>query len=136
MNEFDMLAAAETARNGELPQNFWDDLSSGWRFRKEDNSKWAFAPDTPDWPIDAQGEKEKAVLLTSTFDSTADADMLISLLAAYRIPCFKYYAKEGGAGKVINGFSGYGADLYVPASRLEEARALLNAEPIFDEDNS
>ena len=40
-----------------------------------DNSKWAFAPDTPDWPIDAQGEKEKAVLLTSTFDSTADADM-------------------------------------------------------------
>lgn len=55
-----------------------------------DNSKWAFAPDTPDWPIDAQGEKEKAVLLTSRFDSTADADMLISLLVAYRIPCFKY----------------------------------------------
>ena len=51
------------------------------------------------------------------------------------IPCFKYYAKEGGAGKVINGFSGYGADLYVPASRLEEARELLSAEPIFpDED--
>ena len=74
-----------------------------------DNSKWAFAPDTPDWPIDAQGEKEKAVLLTSTFDSTADADMLISLLAAYRIPCFKYFDYEGGAGKVINGFSGYGA---------------------------
>ena len=73
-----------------------------------DNSKWAFAPDTPDWPIDAQGEKEKAVLLTSTFDSTADADMLISLLAAYRIPCFKYFDYEGGAGKVINGFSGYG----------------------------
>ena len=62
-----------------------------------DNSKWAFAPDTPDWPIDAQGEKEKAVLLTSTFDSTADADMLISLLAAYRIPCFKYFDYEGGA---------------------------------------
>ena len=61
-----------------------------------DNSKWAFAPDTPDWPIDAQGEKEKAVLLTSTFDSTADADMLISLLAAYRIPCFKYFDYEGG----------------------------------------
>lgn len=59
-----------------------------------DNSKWAFAPDTPDWPIDAQGEKEKAVLLTSTFDSTADADMLISLLAAYRIPCFKYFDYE------------------------------------------
>ena len=80
-----------------------------------DNSKWAFAPDTPDWPIDAQGEKEKAVLLTSTFDSTADADMLISLLAAYRIPCFKYFDYEGGAGKVINGFSGQPVRSRLPA---------------------
>ena len=99
-----------------------------------DNSKWAFAPDTPDWPIDAQGEKEKAVLLTSTFDSTADADMLISLLAAYRIPCFKYFDYEGGAGKVINGFSGYGASLYVPQSRLEEARDLMDSRPVEDEE--
>ena len=98
-----------------------------------DNSKWAFAPDTPDWPIDAQGEKEKAVLLTSTFDSTADADMLISLMAAYRIPCFKYFDYEGGAGKVINGFSGYGAGLYVPASRREEAEEILQAEPVTDD---
>ena len=98
-----------------------------------DNSKWAFAPDTPDWPIDAQGEKEKAVLLTSTFDSTADADMLISLLAAYRIPCFKYFDYEGGAGKVINGFSGYGAGLYVPASRREEAEEILQAEPVTED---
>ena len=33
--------------------------------------------------------------------------------------------EEGGAGKVISGFSGYGADLYVPASRLEEAQELM-----------
>ena len=84
----------------------------------------------------ANGEKEKAALLEQVFDSAADADMKLSMLAAYGIPCFKYYAKEGGAGKVINGFSGYGADLYVPASRLEEARELLAAEPIFDESNS
>ena len=99
-----------------------------------DNSKWAFAPDTPDWPIDAQGEKEKAVLLTSTFDSTADADMLISLLAAYRIPCFMYFDYEGGAGKVINGFSGYGASLYVPEAQLEEAKDLLASRPVEDEE--
>ena len=99
-----------------------------------DNSKWAFAPDTPDWPIDAQGEKEKAVLLTSTFDSTADADILISLLAAYRIPCFKYFDYEGGAGKVINGFSGYGASLYVPEAQLEEAKDLLASRPVEDEE--
>ena len=101
-----------------------------------DNSRWAFAPDTPDWPIDAQGEKEKAVLLTSTFDSTADADMLISLLAAYRIPCFKYYDLDGGAGKGINGFSGYGASLYVPASLLEDAKEILEAQPVEEPEAS
>lgn len=126
MNDFDMLAVSETARNGELPQNFWDDLSSGWRFGKEE----------PAWPVDEKGEKEKAVLLKTTFDSPAESDVTVSFLHSCGIPCFKYYDKEGGVGKVINGFSGYGADLYVPASRLEEARALLNAEPIFDEDNS
>ncbi len=102
------------------------------------NNDWSFGgtPDVPAWPTLENGEKEKAVILEQAFDSPADADMKLSMLAAYGIPCFKYYAKEGGAGKVINGFSGYGADLYVPASRLEEARALLQAEPVFDEDNS
>ena len=85
------------------------------------------------WPLDANGEKEKAVLLKSTFDSPADAEMVISYLAAYGVPCFPYYAREGGAGKVINGFSGYGADLYVPESRLEEARELLEARPIEEQ---
>lgn len=102
------------------------------------NNDWSFggAPDAPAWPTLENGEKEQAVLLQQVFDSPAEADMRLSMLSAYGIPCFKYYAKEGGAGKVINGFSGYGADLYVPASRLEEAQALLTAEPIYDEDNS
>ena len=100
-----------------------------------DNSKWAFAPDAPEWPVNARGEKERAVLLTSTFDSTADADMLISLLAAYRIPCFKYFVYEGGAGKVINGFSGYGASLYVPQTMLEDAQNILNAEAVEEDEN-
>ncbi len=120
MNEFDVLAAAETAKNGELPQNFWNELSSGWHFGRKE----------PDWPTDEKGEKEKAVLLKSTFDSPAETDLTISLLASCGIPCFKYYAKEGGAGKLINGFSGYGADLYVPESRLQEARDILNAPPM------
>lgn len=124
MNEFDMLAAAETARNGELPKNFWDDLSSGWRFGKEE----------PAWPVDEKGEKEKAVLLTTTLDSPAESDVTISFLTSCGIPCFKYYAKEGGAGKVINGFSGFGVSLYVPASRLEEAQELLTAQPVEDEE--
>ena len=86
-----------------------------------------------DWPVDANGEREKAVLLKSTFDSLADAEMMISYLAAYGVPCFPHYAHEGGAGRVINGFSGYGADLYVPESRLEEARELLEAQPVEEQ---
>ena len=97
---------------------------------------WSFTgrPDAPAWPRDAAGQDEKAVLLASTFDSPADADTVISLLSAYGVPCFKYYDREGGVGKVINGFSGYGVSLYVPASRLEEARELLAATPVEDQE--
>ena len=59
--------------------------------------------------------------------------MTVSLLGAYGIPCFPYYVGEGGAGKVINGFSGFGASLYVPESMLSDAAALLAAKPIEDE---
>ncbi len=109
---------------GELPQNFWEDSVSGWHFHKKEL----------DWPLEENGEKVKAVLLKETFDSPAETDMVISLLAAYGIPCFKYYDKEGGAGKVINGFSGYGASLYVPQSRWEEAKGLTEAQPMTGEE--
>ena len=97
---------------------------------------WSFTgtPDVPAWPKDAAGQDEKAVLLKQTFDSAADADTVISLLSAYGVPCFKYYDREGGAGKVINGFSGFGVSLYVPVSRLEEAQELLTAQPVEDEE--
>lgn len=99
------------------------------------NKDWSFGgADMPAWPTEENGEKERAVMLEQAFDSAADADMKVSMLAAYGIPAFKYYDKEGGAGKVINGFSGFGANLFVPASRLEEARELLAAEPVFPEE--
>ena len=98
-----------------------------------DISHWAFSPDTPDWPTDEQGQKERAVLLRHTFDSPAEADMTVSLLAAYNIPCFPYYTGEGGAGKIISGFSGFGVSLYVPESMLDDAVSLLAAQPIEDE---
>ena len=97
---------------------------SGWNFRREELN----------WPKDENGEKEKAVLLTQGLDDPANADVTISLLASCGIPCFKYYDKEGAAGKVINGFSGYGVSLYVPASMAEEARAILNAPPMDEEE--
>ena len=98
-----------------------------------DNWNFTGRPDIPAWPQDEQGQKEKAVLLMQTFDSPADTDMVISLLAAYGIPCFKYYDLDGGAGKVINGFSGSGVGLYVPASMAEDAQNLLASMPMPNE---
>ena len=67
---------------------------SFWKFGKSHQTE-------PDWPLEESGEKVKAVLLKETFDSLAESDMVISMLAAYGIPCFKYYDKDGGAGKVM-----------------------------------
>ena len=97
---------------GELPQNFWEDSASGWHFHKK----------KLDWPLEENGEKVKAVLLKETFDSPAESDMMISDI-------------EGGAGKVINGFSGYGASLYVPQTMLEDAQNILNAEAVEEDEN-
>ena len=100
-----------------------------------DNSHWAHGPGGPAWPTDKQGEKIAARRLTHSLDNVADADMTISLLAAYGIPCFPYYDGEGMTGKVISGFSGFGASLYVPETMYDDAEALLNAEIVEDEDN-
>ena len=112
---------------GELQQDFWEDFMGA--------SAWSFHKKEMDCPLEENGEKVKAVLLKETFDSPAESDMVISMLAAYGIPCFKYYDKDGGAGKVINGFSGYGASLYVPQTMLEEARNILNAEAVEEDEN-
>ena len=45
--------------------------------------------------------------------------------SSYDIPVLRRYEKDGTLGKVVLGFSGYGVQLYVPASRLEEARELM-----------
>ena len=100
-----------------------------------DNTTWGFGRDVPAWPTDEKGEKIRAVLLRHTFDSAAEADMTISLLSAYGIPCFPYYDGEGMTGKVISGFSGYGASLYVPESMHDEATDLLKADIVDEEEN-
>ena len=78
------------------------------------------------WPLDDSGKPEQAAFLTDLPDSGGIADMTVAQLEAYGIPAFKKYEKDGALGRVILGFSGYGASVYVPASRLEEAKALLN----------
>ena len=93
----------------------------------EDHSKsfWAKSrsglPDS--WPKDAGGEPEQAAKLTLQSELGADEDITISMLQGYGIPAFK----DGTLGKVIFGFAGRGVEIYVPASRLSDARELLAA---------
>jgi hypothetical protein len=75
------------------------------------------------WPKDTDGRPERAEKLTLQSELDSMADITLSMLEAYGIPAFK----TGTQGKVIFGFAGLGVEIYVPSSRLEEARALLEA---------
>jgi hypothetical protein len=77
------------------------------------------------WPKDAAGKPEAAARLTLLSELDGMADITVSMLESCGIPAFK----EGTVGKVLMGFAGQGVEIYVPASRLEEAQTILTAEP-------
>ena len=86
---------------------------------------WAMADKslTERWPKDEDGQPEKAEKLTLQSELDGMADITLSMLEGFGIPAFK----AGSQGRVVLGFAGLGVEIYVPASRLEEARALLEA---------
>ena len=75
------------------------------------------------WPKGADGQPEKAEKLTWQPELGGMADITLSMLEGFGIPAFKV----GSQGRVVLGFAGLGVEIYVPASRLEEAKALLEA---------
>jgi len=82
------------------------------------------------WPRQADGTPEEPVFLTDVMEADSEADLLISLLRSYDIPVMKRYERDGTLGRVVLGFSGYGARLYVPQSMLEDAQNLI--QPVDD----
>lgn len=77
------------------------------------------------WPVGPDGEPEEPVLLQCAADFESYAGLTISRLEAYGIPVLTRYPDGGQLGKVVLGFSGYGVDLFVPQSRLAQAKELL-----------
>ena len=75
------------------------------------------------WPKDDNGRPEKAEKLTLQSELDGMADITLTMLKGFGIPAFKV----GSQGKVVLGFAGLGVEIYVPASPLEEAKALLHA---------
>ena len=80
------------------------------------------------WPKTPSGDPEKAVFLCNCKAVDLSDEIMINMLEAYGIPCIRDYPGNGSFGKVVLGMSGQGTDIYVPESRLEEARSLLTAE--------
>ena len=76
------------------------------------------------WPKGPDGQPEQAAKLDIQWELDSMADITLSLLESCGIPAFK----NGSLGKVLGGFASRGVELWVPASRLDEARALLQAD--------
>jgi len=83
------------------------------------------------WPRDAQGKPEQPALLTNLPEGPI-ADLTRNMLEVYGIPAVEIYQDDGTFVRVICGTSSYGVRLFVPASRQEEARALLDSAPGLD----
>lgn len=77
------------------------------------------------WPHDVSGQPEEPVFLTHCTSTNMEDRIIINMLDAYGIPVVKNFPQNGCFGKVVLGISADGADIFVPASMLEDAKALL-----------
>lgn len=80
------------------------------------------------WPRDESGQPEKPVFLCNCSNSDMSDELRINMLEAYGIPCLRMYPVDGSFGKVVLGMSGFGTDIYVPQSLLDDATALCEEE--------
>lgn len=78
-----------------------------------------------DWPKDGNGQPVQAARLDIQWELDSRADITVSMLKSFGIPAFQ----SGSLGKILGGFASQGVEIYVPASRLEEAHALLTSTP-------
>lgn len=90
-----------------------------------DSASGSGSGDLP-WPLNGSGEPEDPVLLTQITDLGGRCALLLSRLRAYSIPSLIRYPGADAMVRIIFGFSGNGAQIFVPASRLEEACKLLD----------
>ena len=86
------------------------------------------------WPVNEAGEPEKAEFLCNVMPLDLNDEILVNLLESYGIPCICTYPGDGAFAKVVMGMSGEGTDILVPACMLDEAKALIEATPVENEE--
>lgn len=87
------------------------------------------------WPVNEAGEPENAEFLCNIMPLDMKDEITMNLLEAYGIPCICTYPGDGAFAKVIMGMSGEGTNILVPSSMLGEAKALIEAVPVEDEED-
>lgn len=87
------------------------------------------------WPKDASGTPEKSALLCTEVDIPGSVTAVCPMLESFGFP---YCTKRPGVGEYIHLLWGRsvtsGVEIYVPASRLAEAKELLAAPPILEDE--
>ena len=86
------------------------------------------------WPKGADGEPEEAVMLENAGDFAAFGGLTCSMLGYFGIPYLTRRSAQGQIGFLYGGFSPEGVKIYVPASRREEAKELLAAQALEEEE--
>lgn len=80
------------------------------------------------WPKQADGAPEPpAFLCHSAGDHMADT-IVQNMLQSYGIPTVQLNSDNGDLGEIYTGISFTGADIFVPESMYEDAKALLEGE--------
>ncbi|MDR0905830.1 MAG: hypothetical protein LBN00_06620 [Oscillospiraceae bacterium] len=86
---------------------------------------FSFKKDKPlPWDLTSDGELVTPALLKSSVYDDMDVEITLNLLTAYGIPSDKKWTKKT-----------HGVDIFVPETRLEEARELLAAEIQTEDEN-
>lgn len=95
----------------------------------ETSPSWGFSRKgeaSPLWPQDENGEPVEAAFLANVQGDQIDSEMALSLLRSFGIPYTCEFPGSGRFVKLIFGFTAAGMDIFVPTTRLEEARQLLS----------
>ena len=80
------------------------------------------------WPRTADDETEEPAYLCSRPSADLSDQLLMNMLQAYGIPCLSMERGNGNLGRIYLGISGYGTDIYVPKSLLDDAKQLCEED--------
>ena len=98
-----------------------------WGFSKKKNIM-----DT--WPKKENGDLIAPAFLMHAGGNPLDTEMTLGLLEAYGVPAVCQYPNDGEFGKLIIGYAAGGVDIFVPETLLDEAKDILSAEVVEDDE--